>query len=143
MRRLVLLFASSLAIASADAGEMAKQGNDSSTIYYVQIAVNEYAGVKRTDNGDEMFDRMAVRSTYRGGNRGDVVMMDADGDQIFATWEFEATPIAPYGGPWHWVRGTGKYDGISGEGVWTCSVLRASDGTEMSICPHKMSWKRP
>ena len=137
MRRLVLLFASSLAIASADAGEMAKQGNDSSTIYYVQIAVNEYAGVKRTDNGDEMFDRMAVRSTYRGGNRGDVVMMDADGDQIFATWEGGEL------GPWHWVRGTGKYDGISGEGVWTCSVLRASDGTEMSICPHKMSWKLP
>ena len=143
MRRLVLLFASSLAIASADAGEMAKQGNDSSTIYYVQIAVNEYAGVKRTDNGDEMFDRMAARSTYRGGSHGDVVMMDADGDQIFATWELEVTPSATHGGPWHWVRGTGKYDGISGEGVWTCSVLRASDYTEMSICPHKMSWKRP
>ena len=137
MRRLVLLFASSLALTSAQSGEMAKQGNDSSTIYYVQIAVNEYAGVKRTDNGDEMFDRMAVRSTYRGGNRGDVVMMDADGDQIFATWEGGEL------GPWHWVRGTGKYDGISGEGVWTCSVLRASDYTEMSICPHKMSWKRP
>jgi hypothetical protein len=148
MRRLVLLLASSLAIASAAAGEMAKQGNDSSTIYYVQIAVNEYAGIKRTDNGDEMFDRMAVRSTYRGGSHGDVVMMDADGDQIFATWELEVTSACvagagTCGGPWHWVRGTGKYDGISGEGVWTCSVLRASDGTEMSICPHKMSWKLP
>jgi len=137
MRRLVLLFASSLAIASAAAGEMAKQGNDSSTIYYVQIAVNEYAGVKRTDNGDEMFDRMAVRSTYRGGNRGDVVMMDADGDQIFATWEGGEL------GPWHWVRGTGKYDGISGEGVWNCSHLLSPDGTGMAICPHKMSWKLP
>jgi hypothetical protein len=143
MNALVFLIASSLAIASADAGEMAKQGNDSSTVYYVQIAVNEYAGIKRTDNGDAMFDRMAVRSTYRGGNRGDVVMMDADGDQIFATWELEVTPSATHGGPWRWVRGTGKYDGISGEGVWTCSVLRASDYTEMSICPHKMSWKLP
>ena len=137
MRRLVLLLASSLAIATAAAGEMAKQGNDSSTIYYVQIAVNEYAGVKRTDNGDEMFDRMAVRSTYRGGNRGDVVMMDADGDQIFATWEGGEL------GPWHWVRGTGKYDGISGEGVWSCSPLVSPDGTGMFICPQKMSWKRP
>ena len=139
MRRLVLLFASSLALTSAQSGEMAKQGNDSSTIYYVQIAVNEYAGVKRTDNGDEMFDRMAVRSTYRGGNRGDVVMMDADGDKIFATSEDSGGEQ----GPWHWVRGTGKYDGITGEGVWNCSGLPSPDGTGMFICPHKMSWKRP
>jgi hypothetical protein len=101
--------------------------------------VNEYAGIKRTDNGDEMFDRMAVRSTYRGGNHGDVVMMDADGDQIFATSEASGGER----GSWHWVRGTGKYDGISGEGVWNCSGLPSPDGTVMAICPHKMSWKLP
>jgi hypothetical protein len=134
MRALVLSFASSLAITSAHAGEMAKEGNDSSTIYYVTIAPNEYAGIKRTDSGDEMFDRMSVRSTDHGGHHGDLVMMDADGDQIFATWEL---------GVWRWVRGTGKYNGISGEGVWTCSLLRTPDGTGMSICPHKMSWKLP
>ena len=139
MRRLVLLLASSLAIASADAGEMAKQGNDSSTVYYVEIAPNEYAGIKRTDNGDAMFDRMAIRSTYRGGSRGDLVMIDADGDKIFATWEAFRGEL----GPWHWVRGTGKYDGISGEGVWSCSPLVSPDGTGMFICPQKMSWKRP
>ena len=139
MRRLVLWFVSSLTIASADAGEMAKQGNDSSTVYYVQIAPNEYAGIKRTDNGDAMFDRMAIRSTYRGGSRGDLVMIDADGDEIFATWEASGGER----GPWHWVRGTGKYDGISGEGVWSCSQLLSPDGTGMFICPHKMSWKRP
>jgi hypothetical protein len=135
MRELVLSFASLLAITSAHAGEMAKEGNDSSTIYYATIAPNEYAGIKRTDSGDEMFDRMAVRSTDHGGHHGDLVMMDADGDQIFATWEL---------GVWRWVRGTGKYNGISGEGVWTCSLLRTPDGTGMlSICPHKMSWKLP
>ena len=134
MRALVLSFASSLAITSAHAGEMAKEGNDSSTIYYVTIAPNEYAGIKRTDSGDEKFDRMSVRSTDHGGHHGDLVMMDADGDQIFATWD---------PGVWHWVRGTGKYNGISGEGVWTCSQLRSPDGTGMSICPHKMSWKLP
>jgi hypothetical protein len=139
MRRLVLLLASSLAIASADAGEMAKQGNDSSTVYYVEIAPNEYAGIKRTDNGDAMFDRMAIRSPYRGGSRGDLVMIDADGDEIFATWEASGGEL----GPWHWVRGTGKYDGISGEGVWNCSHLLSPDGTGMSICQHKMSWKLP
>jgi hypothetical protein len=68
MRALVLSFASSLAITSAHAGEMAKEGNDSSTIYYVTIAPNEYAGIKRTDSGDEMFDRMSVRSTDHGGH---------------------------------------------------------------------------
>jgi hypothetical protein len=144
MRALVLLFASSLALASAHAGEMAKQGSDSSTIYYVTIAPNEYAGVKRTDSADAMFDRMAVRSTHHGGGHGDVVMMDADGDQIFATWEFSGP--ADDGrelGVWHWARGTGKYAGISGEGVWTCNLLRTPDGTEMSICPHKISWKLP
>ena len=136
MRALVLSFASLLAITSAHAGEMAKEGNDSSTIYYVTIAPNEYAGIKRTDSGDEMFDRMTVRSHYRGDGHGDLVMMDAVGDEIFATWE-------GHGGVRHWVRGTGKYDGISGEGVWTCSLLRTPDGTGMSICPHKMSWKLP
>jgi hypothetical protein len=110
-----------------------------STIYYVEIAPNEYAGIKRTDNGDAMFDRMAIRSTYRGGSRGDLVMIDADGDEIFATWEGSVGEL----GAWHWVRGTGKYDGISGEGVWNCSHLLSPDGTGMAICPHKMSWKLP
>jgi hypothetical protein len=99
MRVLVLSVASSLAIISAHAAETAKEGNDSSTIYYVTIAPNEYTGIKRTDSGDEMFDRMAVRSTDHGGHHGDLVMMDADGNQIFATWE---------PGAWRWVRGTGK-----------------------------------
>jgi hypothetical protein len=86
MRRLVLLFVSSLAIASADASETAKQGNDSSTVYYVQIAPNEYAGIKRTDNGDAMFDRMAIRSTYRGGSHGDLVMIPCVHVFLSAAW---------------------------------------------------------
>jgi hypothetical protein len=107
MRTLVLLFASSLALVSAQAGEIAKQGDDLSTIYFVEIATDESAGIKRTNNGDAMFDSMAVRSTAHGGLHGDLVMIDADGDQIFATWEAWRVALGPRDREiqWHFRRG--------------------------------------
>ena len=56
MRSSVLLFASSLALASAQADEMAKEGVESSTIYYVMLSSSgdsvEWAGIRRIDSGD-------------------------------------------------------------------------------------------
>jgi hypothetical protein len=133
---LVLLFASSLALASAQAGEMPKQGDESSTNYFVGLpGTGEMVGIKRTDNGDAMFDKMGVRTTDSGG-RGETVLIDAEGDQIFATWEDGL-------GTFHYVRGTGKYAGISGEGTWTCESVRPLGSESLRICQNKSSWKLP
>jgi dienelactone hydrolase len=133
MRALVLLFASSLALASAQAGEMAKQGDESSTLYLVGLpGTGEMVGIKRTDNGDEMFDKMGVRITESGDHR-ETVLIDAEGDQVFITFESDGT--------FRYVRGTGQYAGISGAGTWTCDSIRPVGPESLRICENKSKWK--
>jgi hypothetical protein len=137
MRALVLLFASSFALASAQAGEMAKQGSDSTTVYWVEIPAGagprEWAGIIRTESGDTMFDKLGVLSTDLGGH-GRSTIIDPQGDEVFVTWEM---------GTFHYVGGTGKYSGISGEATWSCTHPRSPDGRILSICQQKSSWKLP
>jgi hypothetical protein len=141
MRALVLLFASSLARASSQAGEMAKQGSDSTTTYFVEIPTSvgqiEYIGIIRTESGDAMFDNMGVHSTGLSGEgffagHGKSTIIDSFGDKVFTTWEKGAS---------HYVGGTGKYAGISGEGVWSCVHRPAPDGWSVDICQGKSNWK--
>jgi hypothetical protein len=135
MRTLALLFATSLALASAQAGEMAKQGEESSTTYFVGLpGTGEMVGIKRSDNGDAMFDKMGVRVT-ESGDRRETVLIDAEGDQIFEAFESEGT--------FRYVRGTGKYAGISGEGTWTCDSIRPLGPEPLRICQNKSSWRLP
>jgi hypothetical protein len=138
MRSSVLLFAASLALTSAEAGEAAKQGEENATAYYVAIpdsgSTVQWVGIRRSDSGDPMFDKMGVNSTDLGGH-GTEVQMDPSGDQIFVTW-----------GPseFHYTGGTGKFAGISGEGTWSCTHPRSPDaGIELAICTQKSSWKLP
>jgi hypothetical protein len=143
MRALVLLFASSLALTSAQAGETAKQGSDSTTTYFVEIPTSgghlEWVGIIRTESGDAMFDKMGVHSTDLGGDgflggHGKSTIIDSYGDKVFTTWAEGAS---------HYVGGTGKYAGISGEGVWSCIHRVAPDGWAVDICQGKSSWKLP
>jgi hypothetical protein len=63
MRALVLLFASSLCLASAQAGEMPKQGDESSTNYFVGLpGTGEMVGVKRTTTAMRCSTRWAFAS---------------------------------------------------------------------------------
>ena len=134
MRALLFLFASSLALASAQAGELTKQGEESSTLYMVGLpGTGEMVGIKRTDNGDAMFDKMGVRTT-ESGDRRETVLIDDDGDQIFSTFEL---------GTFRYVRRTGKYAGISGEGTFTCDRVRALGSESLVICRNKSRWKLP
>jgi hypothetical protein len=135
MRAPVFLFAFSLALVSAQAGEMAKKGDESSTIYFVGLpGTGEMVGIKRTDNGDAMFDRMGVRTT-ESGDRRETVLIDDEGDQIFATFDESGT--------FQYVRGTGKYAGISGEGTWSCDSVRSFGSETFWICQNKSSWTLP
>lgn len=133
MRPSVLLFVSSLALTSAQADEMAKQGEESSTIYYVMLShspdVVEWAGIRRTDGGDAKFDKMGVRCTLHGFETGKCTLSDEFGDEIFTTTE---------PGVFHYVGGTGDYAGISGEGEWHCTHPNSPDADiELAICTQK------
>ena len=138
MRALVLLIASSLALASAQAGEMAKQGEESSTIYYVMLSyspdVVEWAGIRSVDSGDAKFDKMGVRCTQHG-SEGKCTLSDSLGDEIFTISE---------PGRFHYAGGTGDYAGISGDGTWSCIHPNSPDAsTELGICTQKSNWKLP
>ena len=137
MRASILLFASSLALASAQAGELVKQGSDSTTTYSVEVSTSEgqteWYGIIRTESGDAMFDRLGIHTTDFG-HRGKATIIDSHGDKIFTTYE---------GGASHYVGGTGKYAGISGEGTQTCSPLTAPDTGVLGICQGTSSWKLP
>ena len=82
-----------------------------------------------------MFDKMGVRVT-ESGDRRETVLIDAEGDQIFETWEDGL-------GTFRYVRGTGKYAGISGEGTWTCESVRPLGSESLRICQNKSTWKLP
>jgi hypothetical protein len=139
MRTLVLLFASSLALASAQGGEMAKQGEETSTIYYVMLSLSpdktEWGGIRRIDSGDAMFDKMGVRCTQTGVETGKCTLSNDLGDEIFTISE---------PGRFHYAGGTGDYAGISGEGTWSCIHPASPDSaTAFAICTQKSSWKLP
>ena len=139
MRSSVLLFASSLALASAQADEMAKQGEESSTIYYVILSSTpdavEWAGIRRIDSGDARFDKMGVRCTARGFESGKCTLSDSLGDEIFTVFEPRR---------FHYAGGTGDYAGISGEGEWRCEHPSSPDpNVALIICTQKSSWKLP
>ena len=125
--------------ASAQAGEMAKQGEKSSTTYYVMLSYSpdktEWAGIGRIDSGDAMFDKMGVRCTETGGETGKCTLSNDLGDEIFATFE---------PGRFHYSGGTGDYAGISGEGEYTCEHPASPDSaTAFEICAQESSWKLP
>ena len=143
MRAWVFLFASSLALTSAQAGETAKQGSDSTTTYFVEIPTSgghlEWVGIIRTESGDAMFDKLGVHSAELGGDgnplfHGHSTIIDPQGDMVFTTWAQ---------GTLQYVGGTGKYAGISGEGTWGCAHPRSPDGRQLGICQQKSSWKLP
>lgn len=137
MRSSVLLFASSLALTSAQADEMAKQGEESSTIYEVLSSPDggEWAGIRRIDSGDARFDKMGVRCTQHGFETGNCTLGDNLGDEIFTTFEPRV---------FHYTGGTGDYAGISGESEYRCEHLNSLDATiALAICTQKSRWKLP
>ena len=63
MRALIFLFGASLALASAQAGDAAKQGDESSTNYFVGLpGTGEMVGVKRTTTAMRCSTRWAFAS---------------------------------------------------------------------------------
>ena len=53
-----------------------------------------------------------------GSLRATVLEIDRDGDKVYGTCEGSLTSGGVWKGTWSWTKGTGKYEGITGQGTW-------------------------
>lgn len=162
MRNIVLLASSGLMLtAVASAADLPRQGDDAYTTDYVVTSAKplkladrtaslvEFSGVSRNDQGSGMFHRLGVRciGLHESGSpqavsRGACTETDADGDQIFSTYESRIANGKPAGA--HvFVGGTGKYAGMTGRADYSFVPIKSSDGTVMFSVAHRASWKLP
>jgi hypothetical protein len=96
------------------------------------IGAVEFAGITRNTEGKSWFDRMTEHCAgqYYWGERdpapgtGTCLYVDADGDQVMVDW----TITASYDGTKRIVGGTGKYAGITGQGTYDGTQLKAPAG---------------
>jgi len=88
----------------------------------------ECTGIAKTRDGSKLLDNLAIRCMEESEARpagyaftGTCIQTDGDGDKIFMTYE------GPEGGAIALLGGTGKYQGVTGKGVW--SVVDAPGNT--------------
>jgi hypothetical protein len=88
----------------------------------------EYDGVIFNDNAESFLDKARYQVAHLGDTGGMVgggykTFTMGDGSQVFA--KYEGTEAAPpvFKGKWQFIGGTGKYNGITGEGVYTFTAV--------------------
>ncbi|HEV2548437.1 MAG TPA: hypothetical protein VGU20_13945 [Stellaceae bacterium] len=79
----------------------------------------------------------AIEGTGTAG--GKCAWSDADGDKIFSDWSGKFTPTSALAGSSTITSGTGKYNGIHGNGPFTCKVLNAA--TSQSVCTQHFDYQ--
>lgn len=151
----VFLFAALLAAPLARTAELPRSGTDSYATTYVTAAfvtmklgertVTTYdsSGITRNESGGPMFNTMDTRCLGMrevvGGealNRGSCIDSDADGDQIFSTYQAKGAQ-----GTHVFIGGTGKYAGMSGTADYTSQSVKSPDGRGMTLVIHQSNWK--
>jgi hypothetical protein len=114
-----------------------------------QQSLAEFTGVVRSEQAGSMFDSMTEYcigtffndGKQRSGNGG-CKLVDADGDQVFQTFNTSSSATPP--GSIGLVGGTGKYKGLEGRGTYTLQVFNGpQDGQAMLVLTKKVNWKRP
>jgi hypothetical protein len=112
----------------------------------------EVYGVSRNDDGNPAFNNMAIHCMgssitldNHATSRGLCVQADKDGDQLFINYEADgASPDASVSaGIEHFVGGTGKYAGITGQAEFTRQLMKGPDNTYTMIMPHHANWTKP
>jgi hypothetical protein len=155
LRRWVFLSAAVLAAPLARAAELPRSGTDSYSTTYVTatfvtmklgertVTTYDSSGITRNESGGPMFNNMGTRCLGMrevvGGealNRGSCIDSDADGDQIFSTYEAKGAK-----GTHVFVGGTGKYAGMSGTADYTSQSVKSPDGRGMTLVIHQSNWK--
>jgi hypothetical protein len=110
----------------------------------------EFAGITRNIEGKPWFDRMTEHCTgqyYSDENHltptnGSCLYLDADGDKVMINW----TGKGSYAGTKQIVGGTGKYAGITGQGTYTGTDLKApAEGMDLWLTDVDLDFqmKRP
>jgi hypothetical protein len=114
----------------------------------------EALGTTQNMKGEKMFDKMSARCTALSVDSGPkkyidgaCVLADADGDQIFSTFDtrdVDKSQPAMNCGTHVITGGTGKYAGITGSEAFACNAMPALAGTggytAMDI-PHNTTWE--
>jgi hypothetical protein len=114
----------------------------------------EALGTTQNMKGEKMFDKMSARCTALSVDAGPkkyidgaCVLADADGDQIFSTFDtrdVDKSQPAMNCGTHVITGGTGKYAGITGSEAFACNAMPALAGTggytAMDI-PHNTTWE--
>ena len=150
-----LAFGLSLTLTSAaqDKTSLPAQGSTNYATYYTTQTlsdltmdetgyqwVQEMVGITRNTDGEAAFDNMSVRClgyVQQVGEEwfwtGACTEKDADGDQVFTTFDMEAH---------HIVGGTGKYKGITGKASYTSNTVpRISPTQNAAVVDHAVSWE--
>lgn len=110
------------------------------------VIQREFTGVSVNEKGSGMFHNLGMRcvsliDVIDGKNyaSGRCVEADADGDQIFHTFENKAGAGAHI-----LIGGTGKYQGITGQQAFgAVRTVKGPDGVTALIVSVKASWKIP
>lgn len=133
----------------------ARQGEDNVTHFFTVtdksmkmgnrlVIQRELSGVSTNDSGSGMFHNLGVRCLSfvdivdgKASSTGRCVDTDADGDQIFHTFENTAGV-----GAHTLIGGSGKFTGITGQQVFgAVRLIKGPDGGTSLIVPVKAKWK--
>lgn len=91
------------------------------------MAVREDKGILTVLQGSKLMDGMAAvhapsidvnTKTGTGFGHGTILLTNRDGDKIYCTWEGKGEK-GLWSGPASIVRGTGKFEGVTGKAVWS------------------------
>jgi hypothetical protein len=152
----VLCTACTIGIAHAQS-QVAKQGDDNITHIFTfadktmklgdRTAIfREFYGISRNDKGSGMFHNLAMRCwglidiiDGKGSSVGRCVENDAEGNEIYSTFENKAGV-----GAHTIIGGSGKYKGILGEQAFAgLTTVKGTDGTSTMVIALKATWALP
>jgi hypothetical protein len=101
------------------------------------VFFSEHDGVIFNDDGEGSFlDKARYQVVYLGDTDGMVdggykTFTMADGAQVFAKYQGTEASGAVFKGKWEFIGGTGKYKGITGQGLFTLTMISDTTAWDM------------
>jgi hypothetical protein len=108
----------------------------------------EDKGILTVFQGSKLLDGMALFNVFvldmntktgTGSGHGVVECTDRDGDKIYTTFEAKGVK-GLWSGPWAFVRGTGKFEGLRGKATWSSVPVAANQ--HYSDWEGELEWSR-
>ena len=108
----------------------------------------EDRGIMTVLQGSKLLDGMALFNVFvldmntktgTGSGHGAIECTDRDGDKIYTTYEAKGVK-GLWSGPWDFVRGTGKFEGLKGKATW--SAVNVNPSQHYSDCEGELEWSR-